>query len=61
MTYEPPDIEPDPATEPHTDAQATAPGADAWANRIETDIDNQHQAEEQREAVGDDAADTNEA
>lgn len=56
MTTEPPAIEPDPATEPHTDAQATAPGADAWANRIETAIANEHQAEEQREAVGDDAS-----
>jgi hypothetical protein len=53
MTTEPPATEPDPATEPHTDAEATAPGADAWANRIETDIDNEHQAEEQREAIGD--------
>jgi hypothetical protein len=58
MTTDPPDIEPDPATEPHTDAQATAPGADAWANRIETDIDNEHQAEEQRAAVSDDATGT---
>ena len=53
MSTEPPKNEPDPATEPHTDAQATAPGADAWANRIETDIDNEHQAEEQREALND--------
>ena len=51
---DPPQVEPDPATEPHTDAQATAPGADAWANRIETDIESEHRAEEQREAVGDD-------
>jgi hypothetical protein len=50
---DPPSVEPDPATEPHTDAQATAPGAEAWANRIETDIDNEHQAEEQREALND--------
>jgi hypothetical protein len=54
MTTEPPVTEPDPATEPHTDAQATAPAADAWANRIETDIDNERQAEEQREAVAGD-------
>jgi hypothetical protein len=54
MTTEPQPTEPDPATEPHTDAEATAPGADAWANRIETDIDNEHLAEQQREAVGDD-------
>ena len=54
MTTEPAAIEPDPATEPHTDAQATAPGADAWANRIETDIENEHQAGEQREALGHD-------
>jgi hypothetical protein len=53
MTTEPPATEPDPATKPHTDAEATAPGADAWANRIETDIDNEHRAEEQREAVAD--------
>ena len=58
MTTEPPDIEPDPATEPHTDAQATAPGADSWANRIETDIDNEHQAQEQRNAVGDEEGGT---
>ena len=51
MSTELPETEPDPATEPHTDAQATAPGADAWANRIETDVDNEHEAEEQREAV----------
>ena len=58
MTTEPPDIELDPRRS-RTRAHATAPGADAWANRIETDIDNEHQAQEQREAVGDDAADTN--
>ena len=55
MTTEPRDVEPDPATEPHTEAQATAPGADAWANRIETDIDNEHEAEDQREALSDEA------
>ena len=52
MTTEVPAFEPDPATEPHTDAQATAPSADAWANRIETDIDSERQAAEQREAFG---------
>ena len=52
MTAEPPEGEPDPATEPHTDAEATAPTADAWANRVETDIDSEHEAEKQREAIG---------
>jgi hypothetical protein len=51
MTAQPPKGEPDPATEPHTDAQATAPTADAWANRVETDIDSEHVAKEQRKAI----------
>ena len=51
MTTQPPKGEPDPATEPHTDAEATAPTADAWANRVETDIDSWHAAQMQRKAI----------